>query len=267
MGILEASARILCTTIAAIPLAFWIPRFERELAAGQSVPAALISMGTKTNLLAAASITIPAVYEGISALLSRRKRRLVSRQKRAYRDRTVSVINTILLTSVPLIEQTLLVEVNARLFVARRDSSGTTRLYQDQRFAIEGSPVPTEMGLLAISIDEPGMVSAQAFRERRPLYKDLPDGHMRWYRPEVGRHVDPQQRWVLACPILRSDASTGLRDNALPPWGVLIYYSLESPPHSDSREARIRSAEANARNVSEALSLLVDSEYLTQIAV
>ena len=257
---LASGLRVLVTVAAAVPVAIWIPDFQTESKLHGSIDG-LRALGWE-NLWLLAAIAAPVLFEIARSYTESRRARLERARNEAFRDRAVATVSTVLQTSVSLIEQVLRVTANVRVFDARSDTRGLVRLHQSNRFHMEHTPLPTEMGFGSMSVNEPGMITAEAFRERRPIYRDLPDDHMTWYSENVALHVDPEQKWVLACPILRMDLATGMQDPVEEPRGVLVFYGTTRPAETKARDAHITAALAHARDVSGALGHIFDSETL-----
>jgi hypothetical protein len=89
-----------------------------------------------------------------------------------------------------------------------------------------------------VDVNTPRIVSARAYRERVPLYEKLPVNHSDWYADEVGRMIEPTQRWVLACPVLSLDPLTNRHDDERPPHGVIVFYGTQLTASGGAR-ARI----------------------------
>ncbi|WP_190013213.1 hypothetical protein [Streptomyces lucensis] len=136
-----------------------------------------------------------------------------------------------------LVAKTLNIPCNARYFVAEKDQEGRYYIRQDRDLAVLNIRMPREFGFTRIYVDTPHIVSGKAFRDRVPLYEELPDDHSNWYEPDVGRMIEPQQRWVLACPVLRLDSLTNSHEMSHAPRGVIVFYGTQLPDEAASADA------------------------------
>ncbi|WNI17316.1 hypothetical protein [Actinacidiphila sp. ITFR-21] len=87
----------------------------------------------------------------------------------------------------------------------------------------------------------------------------MPDDHADWYEPDVGRMIEPRQRWVLACPVLKLDTLTNSHRLEHAPHGVIVFYGTQVPAGSGA-PARIQTclnfAEQFAEQMSHVLNML-----------
>jgi hypothetical protein len=108
-------------------------------------------------------------------------------------------------------------------------------------------------------------VIGRAFRERSPIYEDLPVDHHSLYDSRLARMIEPKQRWVLACPVLALDPETNRHDEDNSPHGVICFYGVEDPPQS-GRTARVETcleyAEQFADQMSQMLNILEFTKWM-----
>lgn len=229
-------SRLLSSVVSAILLGIWINLFTNKQEK-LSYLGALKNL-RYGNLLLLGTVISLVVHE----LLVRRLRKLefddlengfelLRRRERQMLEDALNLVCT-------LISKTLEVSCNARYFVAVEDDQGNIYLEQDRDLAVLNVAMPREYGFTRIEINTPQIVSARAYRERIPLYEKLPVNHSAWYSDDVGRMIEPTQRWVLACPVLSLDPITNRHDDDRPPHGVIVFYGTQLTPSSGSR-ARI----------------------------
>ncbi|WP_433245134.1 hypothetical protein [Actinomadura nitritigenes] len=229
-------SRLASSVASAILLGIWINVFT-DRRDGTGYLDALTGLGYG-NLLLVASIVVLVVHE----LLLRRLRKLefgdLENGFELLRHRERQMLHEALDLTCSLVAKTLAVPCNARYFVAVRDESGDVYLEQDRDLAILNISMPREYGFTRVDVTTPQIVSARAYRERVPLYEKLPVNHSEWYSDDVGRMIEPAQRWVLACPVLSLDPVTNRHDDGRPPHGVIVFYGTQLPPGGGAR-ARI----------------------------
>lgn len=158
-----------------------------------------------------------------------------------------------------LVAKTLAIPCNARYFVAEKDHEGRYYIRQDRDLAVLNIRMPREFGFTRIYVDTPHIVSGRAFRDRVPLYEELPGDHTNLYEPDVARMIEPQQRWVLACPVLRLDALTNSHDARHEPHGVIVFYGTQLPDavaSGDAIQVCLGYAEQFAEQMSHVLNML-----------
>jgi hypothetical protein len=119
------------------------------------------------------------------------------------------------------------VPCNARYFVAVTNEDSDVGLAQDRDLAVLNVAMPREFGFTTISVDTPHFVIGRAYRERSPVYEDLPVDHHNRYDVRVARMIEPTQRWVLACPVLTLDPETNRHDDQNEPHGVICFYGVD----------------------------------------
>jgi len=149
---------------------------------------------------------------------------------------------------------------NARYFNAI-DEDGEVRLYQDRSLVYEAVPMPAEYGFTSVSVTDRSFVSARAYQHRAPIFENLKSSHTERYSELVRPNVDPEQKWVLACPVLQIDPRDDIHRRERPPFGVAVFYSTERVPLRYRRRNRIRRALHDAQLVSEHLSHIMALQW------
>jgi hypothetical protein len=250
----------LSSIISAILLGIWINIFTNEQE-GRSYLSALRSL-QYGNLLLLGTVVVLLVHE----LLIRRLRKLefddVENGFELLRRRERQMLKEALGLACSLISKTLAVPCNARYFEAVRDQENVY-LQQDRDLAVLNIAMPREYGFTRVDINTPRIVSARAYLERVPLYEKLPTNHADWYSDEVGRMIEPTQRWVLACPVLSLDPLTNRHDDERPPHGVIVFYGTELTAVSGSR-ARIDESLQYAQRFADYMSNTLNMVELTK---
>jgi hypothetical protein len=122
-------------------------------------------------------------------------------------------------------------KINARYFHAI-EADGRDVLVRANDLYIE-SIWMEEFGLgrVDVELDHDTVVVCQSFKARTPIYKVLTSDMAEQYRPELRSHIDPEQGWVLACPVLVTDAK---------PAGVLCLYGKKSPARTAADVDRLK---------------------------
>lgn len=250
LGLL-ASARLIASVASGVLIGLWINIYTDRIAEGDYL-ASLLRLGWSNVLMA---LGICSLIAGESATRRwamleqddfKRRYRLLQQRQRRLLESTLEIV-------CELISKTLRIPCNARYFVAEQDHDGRYYIRQDRDLAVLNISMPREFGFTRIHVDTPHIVSGQAFRERVPLYSELPVRHSDWYDPEVGRMIEPQQRWVLACPVLRLDSVTNSHAPDGPPHGVIVFYGTEVPGGPGAQD-HIRSSIDYAQRFAEQMS-------------
>lgn len=225
--------RLLSSVVSAVLLGVWINVFTNNQERLTYLEA--LRKLKYGNLLLLGSVVIVVADE----LLVRRLRKLelddLATSLGLLRHRERRMLQNTLNLVCALISKTLRVPCNARYFVAVKDSQESIYLQQDRDLAVLNIAMPREYGFTRIEINTPKIVCARAYRERIPLFEELPPDHSDWYSEEVGRMIEPAQRWVLACPVLSLDPLTNRHNDDQPPHGVIVFYGTQLPPVSGSR--------------------------------
>lgn len=181
----------------------------------------------------------------------RRRYELLKVRQRRILESTLEIVCS-------LVSATLQVPCNARYFIAETDAEGRTYLRQDRDLAVLNIQMPREFGFTRIYVDTPHIVIGRAYRDRVPVFEELAADHSTRYDPEVERMIEPAQRWVLACPVLRLDIETNQHDPEHPPHGVIVFYGTELPAATgDGRvEMAMRHSQTFAEQMSHVLNML-----------
>ncbi|WP_314174991.1 hypothetical protein [Streptomyces winkii] len=172
---------------------------------------------------------------------------------KVLQQRQQRVLESTLKIVCDLISSTLQIPCNARYFVAEKDHDERYYIRQDRDLAVLNIRMPREFGFTRIYVDTPHIVSGQAFRDRVPLFEELPIDHVNRYDQNVGRMIEPEQRWVLACPVLRLDPKTNSHDLDHPPHGVIVFYGTDLPAEPEASE-KVQRALAYSQQFAEQMS-------------
>jgi len=254
--------RLLCTLFSVILLGLWVNIFTNRLSGGDYL-GTVGSLKWSNLFLATGSVTLVA-----SELMARRRRAVersdFERRLEILRQRQHLLQKNTLGIVCTLISKTLRVPCNARYFVAVTNEHGNVALAQDRDLAVLNVAMPREFGFTTISVDTPHIVIGRAYRERSPVYEDLPVDHHNWYDARIGRMIDPKQRWVLACPVLALDAETNRHDERNPPHGVICFYGVNDPPAA-GKAARVAMSLDYAVQFAEQMSQILNLFEFTQL--
>jgi hypothetical protein len=249
--------RLSCTLLSVVLLGLWINILTNRLTNGDYL-AAFSTLGWNNLLLVGGSVTL------ITSELVVRRRRVMERHDyerhlEVLRQRQQRLLVSTLGVVCTLISKTLRVPCNGRYFVAVSGDNGAVYLAQDREMAILNVRMPREFGFTRVAVDTPHIVIGRAFRERSPIYEDLPVDHHSLYDTRLAQMIEPKQRWVLACPVLALDRETNRHDEANLPHGVICFYGVEDPSRG-GKETRVETcleyAEQFADQMSQLLSIL-----------
>jgi hypothetical protein len=225
-----------CTSVAsAILVGLWVNVYTEKLA-HYGYAASLVSLRWG-NVPLGLGITLLVTAEVAAWRFRTMQEDEFRRHYSTLQQRQRRVLEGMLRIVCELVSKTLEIPCNARYFVAERDHEGRTFIRQDRDLAVLNIRMPREFGFTRIYVDTPHIVSGRAFRDRVPIYEELPVNHSELYEPDVGRMIEPQQRWVLACPVLRLDVLTNSHDVLHPPHGVIVFYGTQLPDPDASDEA------------------------------
>jgi hypothetical protein len=136
--------------------------------------------------------------------------------------------------------------MNGRYFYAALQSDRRLLIRQEDIY-YEGLPMPGEFGLESVDIerDAETIVICKSYIQRKPIYEVLSPELLDRYDPEIKSNIDPEQGWVLACPVIAKG-----RD----PLGVICLYGEKPPARSDEQ---VRSLCNVAAHLSEVFSRLI----------
>lgn len=255
------AVRILTTLSSVVLLGIWVNLYTNRLS-GDNYWKTLIDLGWSNLLFPGGTAALIA-----SEYFTRRRQTL----EHAYyegrlellRQRQVGLLKSTLRIVCELISKTLRIPCNARYFNAVVDDDGEAHLEQNRDLAVLNIRMPREFGFTRVSVNTPHIVSGRAYRERCPVYEDLPDDHHSWYDARVARMIEPRQRWVLACPVLALDPETNRHDDQHPPHGVIVFYGVHSIPAS-GRQDRIDTCLDYAQQFADQMSQLLSMLDLTR---
>lgn len=178
------------------------------------------------------------------------------RRLEVLRQRQQRLLVTTLGVVCTLISKTLRVPCNGRYFVAVTGDDGHIYLAQDREMAILNVRMPREFGFTRVAVDTPHIVIGRAFRERSPIYEDLPVDHHNLYDSRLARMIEPKQRWVLACPVLALDPETNRHDESNLPHGVICFYGVEDPA-PNGKAGRVATCEEYAEQFADQMSQML----------
>lgn len=249
--------RIATPLLSAVLVGIWI-NWVTDRASGGDLASGMWALGWSNAVLVAGIATL--IFGDVAAwrlsrvqtIDFRRQYELLKVRQRRLLESTLEIVCT-------LVSTTLQIPVNARYFVAERDVAGRIYLRQDRDLAVLNIPMPREYGFTRIYVDTPHIVSGKAFRERRPIYEELPVDHSNLYDPDVSRMIEPTQRWVLACPVLRLDIETNRHDAERLPHGVIVFYGTDLPNIANDLgriNTALRYSQTFAEHMSHVLNML-----------
>lgn len=254
--------RLLCTLLSVVLLGLWINVYTNRLSGGDYL-STIGSLKWSNLLLIAGSATLV-----VSELMARRRHAVersdFERRLEILRQRQRHLLKNTLGIVCTLISKTLRVPCNARYFVAVTSENGDIELAQDRDLAVLNVVMPREFGFTTISVNTPHIVIGRAYRERSPVYEDLPVDHHGWYDARIGRMIDPKQRWVLACPVLALDAETNRHDERNQPHGVICFYGVDDPPGA-GKATRVATSLDYAVQFAEQMSQILNLFEFTQL--
>lgn len=254
--------RLLCALSSVILLGLWVNIFTNRLSGGNYLTT-IGALKWSNLLLAGGSATL--VASELTALRRRTvERNDVERRLEILRQRQRVLLRNTLDIVCTLISKTLRVPCNARYFVAVATETSDVGLAQDRDLAVLNVAMPREFGFTVISVETPHIVIGRAYRERSPIYEDLPVDHHDWYDARVGRMIEPTQRWVLACPVLALDAETNRHDEQNPPHGVICFYGVDDPP-SAGKDARVTTSLHYAEQFADQMSQILNLFEFTHL--
>lgn len=113
-------------------------------------------------------------------------------------------------------------KLNARYF-ERTLKASRILLQRRHDLHVETDPMPKEYGLDYVIVGEDDLVICSSFLKRTPLFETLEPGHTAAYSLRIRHHIDPNQSWILACPVLDQG------DRAKDPLGVVCFFSTQRP--------------------------------------
>lgn len=255
------SIRIVTTLSSVVLLGIWVNLYTNKIA-DNSYLKSLIDLGWGNLLFPAGTAALIG-----GEYVTRRRQSLehehYERRLELLRQRQIHLLRSTLQLVCELISKTLHIPCNARYFMAVADTDGHVHLEQDRNLAVLNVYMPREFGFTRVSVDTPHIVSGRAYRERCPLYEDLPDDHHSLYDARVARMIEPRQRWVLACPVLALDPETNRHDDLNPPHGVIVFYGVDSIP-KPGKPARIETCLDYAQQFADQMSQLMNMLDLTR---
>jgi hypothetical protein len=259
-----AVARLASSTVSAVFVGIWINLVTEETP-GRTWWQTVTGLGPQ-NLLLAGAVGALAAVEVVARRRQNQASRDVAHRYRLLQQRQDRLLASSLGVFNELISKTLGVRCNARYFRRVVDEAGRVYLEQDRDLAVLIIPMPREYGFTRVGVDTPNFISGRSFLDRTPLYEELPvDHHPRYYTDDVGKMIEPTQRWVLVCPVLALDPRTNRHQYDRDPHGVIVFYGVELPTCEQNSEAlgtAVRHAEQFADHMSHVLNMAELAESL-----
>lgn len=224
-------ANLIIPILAGLPLGIWASLYQSQFTISKDPIQTIVTLGSNNGFVLL-TIVILTVFELV--VWGLRNRQLVKIQSRriVFQTRKNLVKRLSLEVFSSFVQESFGVPCNARYFLAV-DDNGRWQLHQVRELAVETIDMPAEHGFSSVSIDNPEIIMVRAFKSRTPIYELLPEDHSKTYDSELAPTIDPRQRWVLACPVLRIDLDTGLFNPNVPPLGVVVFYGTEIPSTTD----------------------------------
>ena len=209
---------------AAITVGVWVNLLTNEWNKATFLDA-LRNLGWKNLWLGAAAISI-ALQVIPPAVRSRRA-------TRAYIDLAKPTMQKVLALTISSVRSLYAsVSVNGRYFYADTES-GKDVLVREHDIYFETEAMPDEFGLDKVYVDTDNLVICRSFREKVSIYEVLPPDHINRYDPRIRGKIDPDQGWVLACPVLPLDQGPK-------PLGVVCLYGKRPPARNPVEVRRLR---------------------------
>jgi hypothetical protein len=123
--------------------------------------------------------------------------------------------------------------MNGRYFYADTEG-GKDVLVRENDVYFETELMPDEFGFDKAFVESDNLVICKSFRERVPIYEELPQDHPDRYDQRIRGSIDPDQAWVLACPVLPLD------ERSKKPLGVVCLYGKRPPARNPVEVRRLR---------------------------
>ncbi len=148
------------------------------------------------------------------------------------------------------------IALNIRFYRHKR-VGGSDRLYQDKEIHSLNVMRSTEEPFTFIDINEKNMVMCQSFLTKSHKFSVLDHSQFEdIYSAHAKKAIDPQQKWILAIPVLPVDVDGTISDDARP-FGIIAIYSNKALPDefSDVLDDFIYLALQSSRSFASILSL------------
>ncbi|WP_026422165.1 hypothetical protein [Actinokineospora inagensis] len=254
------SFRFVATLLSVVLLGIWVNILSEQLR-DKDLWRSIEGLGAGNLFLVGGAVALVG-----SEYVTRRQRIVENerfeRKMDLLRQRQQDLLRSTLTTVCELISKALEIPCNGRYFVAVHEN-GTTYLQQDRELAVLNIRMPREFGFTRLAVDTPHIVSGKSYRERRPLFEDLPVDHHTLYDTRVAQMIEPTQRWVLSCPVLTLDPRTNRHDESAQPHGVIVFYGVHDVPGAD-KNARVEFALDYAQQFAEQMSKILTMLVLTE---
>lgn len=211
------------------------------------------------NLLLVGAIGALAAAEITARYFERKNEKIFAERYNSLRQRQRRMLEENFKVACDDIAETLGIPCNGRYF--RIVTGEDDRLYfeQDRDLAVLNIVMPREYGYTRVAVDTPNYIIGQSFRDRTPIYFELPVDHSEWYDDSLKKMIEPKQRWVLACPVLNLEPDTNRHNYHAEPHGVLCFYGIEIPKVAADTEGMgvaIHRAEKFAENMSHIMNIM-----------
>ncbi|WP_143254455.1 hypothetical protein [Amycolatopsis azurea] len=252
--------RFFATLISAVLLGIWVNILSDKLE-DHGLWGSVQELRAGNLLLVGGSIALVG-----SEYLTRRRRAVEAerfeRRLEVLRQRQRRLLKSTLRIVCELVSKALNISCNARYFEAV-EKDQITYIQQDRDLAILNISMPREFGFTRVSVDTPHIVSGKSYRERRPIYEDLPEDHHKLYDTRVAQMIEPRQRWVLSCPVLKLDPETNRHNEEDSPHGVIVFYGVDDVPELE-KESRIEFCLECAQQFADQMSQIMNMLTLTE---
>jgi hypothetical protein len=122
-------------------------------------------------------------------------------------------------------------KINGRYFFASNEGGRDFLVRSDDIYHESVWMQEFALHRIDVELDGDALIIGQSFKAKAAIYKVLTEEDAAKYRPELRAQIDPDQQWVLACPVLMKSGR---------PVGVLCLYGKKPPARKDSDVARLK---------------------------
>lgn len=253
---MRRATRVVERILYSVPLGTWGAWLASELDSGKSFWQAVISLEER-NILLAATLIVIVLAEMFRGRREARGREAAVRYALRAERSTQRVLAEVLQNATAAVSHELRVNADGRFFRVI-DESGQAYFVQARDLHTDNIPMPGEFGFTRVPVNDQAFVSARSFQSKTPLYEDLPEDHAdTLYEPDVKTMIEASQRWVLSCPVLSVDGTTGDVRLDNPPHGVLVFYGTEVPK-GRAIDTRVRHALRFGETAADAFSYVLE---------
>lgn len=253
-----ASVRLVFSTIAAILLSVWVSLLTNKTTPRVGLWRGVQELGP-VNLLLLGVIGSLAAAEIAARRSERKNEKIFAERYRLLQKRQRRMLEADFGVTCEVISKTLGIPCNGRYFRVVTGEDGQLYFEQDRDLAVLNIVMPREYGYARVAVDTPNYIIGQSFRDRTPVYHELPVDHSKWYDDPVKKVIEPRQRWVLACPVLHLEPDSNRHSYGINPHGVVCFYGTEVPKvnaDSEGMSAAIQQAGRFAENMSHMLNMM-----------